>query len=363
MTQPAEKKPFYTYLREERQFSFLLAFFLMQRGPALGQFLELAESRNNTSIPARASEGMEDAEVYVEFAPLRDRRAALLSDESASGRVGPAERLRANVSKRAFVAELLKSVPSLAPTAELATHESIADFNAFFMGESGRRITRDIASPALWSVASLEETAQGNPQVFKDLCRLKWAFHIKPDVVILRRGLPSVCVEAKLEGTEGSYPTSKADIAVFDRVVGSGSRVGQLGLQVFLLETLLKTPCLPVVVQKLRPAIESKYPVLTLGGDFQHVLRQRKPNGNRDPVCEPTDEGEQIPDRVIPRCQSAGVGSLQSPSVGFSTGAPAMPELRLDSRQRRWRPRKPQCSMRRIPSRCSNGYLLRPRQT
>ena len=245
MTIP-KSPPFYTYLREERQFSFLLAHLLMQKGDALARFIDLIRERE-PGIPPIEPLNLEEAEVYVEFAQLRDYWDSLARDESGS----LATKAQANAKKRDFVLRLFQTVPNL----RFLAHDDLPldpeEFNAHFMGQAGSRIAKDVASPGLWSVKSLSDQFAGTPDVFLDLCRLKWSFNIKPDVVIRIPGLPTLCIEAKLESGEGVYPTARPEIALVESAGGVGKRVRQFELQQFLFEQLLGEPCVPVVVQKL----------------------------------------------------------------------------------------------------------------
>ena len=272
-------RPFYTFLREERQFSFLLAFFLMQKGNALSRFLDLVRNHpNGSQLPVPAPAQLHDAEIYVEYAYLRDRWDSFLRVDGITGAVAPGARQEANLNKKAFIETLFRRIPSLVPLADMVKPDSEPEFNEYFMGKTGARITRDIASPALWSVAALRDNFKANPQVFNkqvflDLCKLKWSFRIKPDLVIDIPGLPPICVEAKLASGEGSYPTGK-EALIFDEVFGARlQRVRQFQLQKFMFATLLDRPCLPVVVQKLYAASEPDYPVLIWGEVLSDLIQ------------------------------------------------------------------------------------------
>ena len=79
---------FYTFLREERQFCFLFAFVLMQKGDAVSRFLDLIRQRQSPGeavLPTPSGDALNRAEVYVEYAYLRDRWNSLS---------GPARRVR-----------------------------------------------------------------------------------------------------------------------------------------------------------------------------------------------------------------------------------------------------------------------------
>lgn len=263
MPLPTTDRPFYTFLREERQFSFLLAFLLMQKGTALDRFIALVNAQLPPEVKPLGTDTLDDAEIYVEFAYLRDQWDSTLTGERSGGRTTTQVRQRANEAKRAFIRSLFDRVPSLAALASSELPAETADFNAFFGANARGPITNDIASPALWSVRALAAKFGSSPEVFLDLCRLKWSFHIKPDVVIRIPGIAPLCIETKLESNEGTYPTG-ADATAFDSVFAERVRVRQFELQQFMFE-LIGEPCIPIVIQKLYPRAKPAWPVLIWG--------------------------------------------------------------------------------------------------
>ena len=179
---------------------------------------------------------LEGAQVYTEFSFLRDHWKTLGND---------------NDVKRRHILDLLSTVPLLARYSAENLPPEIADFNAVFMGERGRRINKDIAFPGLWSVLALHEKFGGNVVEFRDFCRFKWAFNIKPDIVVLVPGSQPICIEAKLESGEGHYPTNRAEQSLFNSIFGEElGRVRQLELQQFMFGNLLESPCRSVVIGK-----------------------------------------------------------------------------------------------------------------
>lgn len=236
---------FYTFAREERQLCAMLAHLLMQRGSNLQAFLTLFErqlaTENLEPYAGERAVQVESAQVYVEFAFLRDRWNQFDAD--------PAYDLATrNKAKREFLFEMLMRVDTLRPL-ELrnAMPAEVDEFNACFMGPAGLRVKHDIASPALWNVVALYKLAgldrgvtEERKWVFRDLCKFKWAFRIKPDLVIVFPGLEPICVEGKLESGEGRYPTKPAETKLFDYVfTGQDRRVRQVELQDFMFRVLL----------------------------------------------------------------------------------------------------------------------------
>ena len=266
---------FYTFLREERQFSFLLAFFLMQKGDALVRFFELIRTHmeGDSEFRVPTSDELDEAEVYVEYAYLKDYWNSLSFSDPTKGESKLLPLAEANAAKRQYIQKLLGSVDSLKSLAETPKPTDLAAFNAFFMGESGLRVTKDIASPALWPVTSLLKLSASN-ETRKDLCKLKWSFRIKPDLVIDIPGLRPVCIEAKLESAEGSYPTGQ-EAVLMDKAFGQKTRVKQFELQQFMFEKLLGRKCFPVVIQKLYPRDEPAYPTLIWGQVLSTLVADR----------------------------------------------------------------------------------------
>ena len=111
-----------------------------------------------------------------------------------------------NGAKRAFLAGYL----------ELPLDEADAILRGFV---SGSRVSqKKVHSPARWGINSIFPNKDAFPHrrvpmmdVRKNACRLKWAFNVKPDIVIELKGKGIVCIEAKVESPEGRYASSRAD--------------------------------------------------------------------------------------------------------------------------------------------------------
>jgi hypothetical protein len=148
-----------------------------------------------------------------------------------------------------LVLELLSRVEGLRQYGDESFPDTESGFNEFFMGERGKRITRDIAYPGQWSVEAICSRFAEHAGVARQFCRFKWAFNIKPDIVVLSAHSKPLCIEAKLESREGQYPTSDRECRIFDSLFGTGNgRVGQLELQRFMFDVLLGEPCQPVII-------------------------------------------------------------------------------------------------------------------
>jgi hypothetical protein len=227
------ERHFYRFVREERLFCATLAHLLMQRGPNLAAFLELINARvphDSQLVTSR----LEEAEIYVEFTFLRDYWDTLGGN---------------NDEKRRLIFALLSRVDRLRHYHDESFPSTIPEFNEFFVGPFGRRITHDIVYPGRWSVTTLSERFGREPEEFRDFCRFKWAFNIKPDIVVLPPGSRPLSIEAKLESKEGWYPTSKSECEIFDKLFGAGKgHVRQIELQQFMFGCLLDAPCQSVLI-------------------------------------------------------------------------------------------------------------------
>ena len=227
------RKKYYQFVREERLFCGALTHLLMQKGPNLATFLQLVDAK----LPADShlsGSTLEEAEIYIEFAYLRDYWHSLEHDNGA---------------KRRLIFELLSRVDGLHRYHSDPFPNAVAEFNAIFMGVPGGRIKNDIVSPGRWSVTGLFERFGTHPDEFGDFCRFKWSFNIKPDIVVVLPGSKPLCIEAKLESKEGRYPANHRESMIFDSLFGVGKRkVHQVELQQFMFATLLDAPCQSVFI-------------------------------------------------------------------------------------------------------------------
>jgi len=250
MRQEIASQQFYRFVREERLFCTTLAHLLMQRGPNLGKFLRLVNDRlpESSWLPTTR---LEEAQVYVEFTFLRDSWNMLGKD---------------NDEKRERIFTLLSRVPGLRHYRSESFPSTIPEFNAFFLGSHGARIVSDIVYPGRWSVRTLFERFRKNCEEFRNFCRFKWSFNIKPDMVVLLAGSQPLCIEAKLESREGRYPSSAQECAIFDELFGQRKgRVRQIALQQFMFEHLLQSPCQSIAIVRTAPASDdADVPVLFL---------------------------------------------------------------------------------------------------
>lgn len=247
---------FHESVREERLFCAVLYHLLLSGSSNLRVFVDAINEQldRDQQLPHFG----DDASIYIEFTYLRDSWYALG---------------RNNDQKRSVIFDLFSRSPVLAQLAPL-TFPAATDCGAFnerFMGPRGLRIQSDLAYPGQWPVKALRESFR-DPEVFRELCRVKWSFNIKPDLVVLGAGSKPVCVEAKLESREGSYPTSNEECAIFDEIFGVGQRrVKQVELQRFMFETMLGVECQPVVVGRSPIPGENAVPFLAWNALFSRL--------------------------------------------------------------------------------------------
>jgi hypothetical protein len=243
----------------------VLAHLLLQQGQNLASFIGLINDKLPPSSKLQPT-NLSEAQVYVEFTFLRDYWDTFKGN---------------NEVRRKTIFDLLARVDSLSHYRPESFPTSPAEFNEVFMGPRGLRIVRDIVYPGQWSVAVLAERFRHHPAEFRDFCRFKWSFNIKPDVVVLLPGTKPLCIEAKLESPEGWYPASSAECELFDNVFGlEQGRVGQVELQEFMFDRLLGTPCQLVTVGLVSGRDDSVpvrwnevFQALDLGQSLPHVRR------------------------------------------------------------------------------------------
>ena len=218
---------FYQFVREERFFCSILAHLLMQDGGNLQSFLDLVGEKTGDRPLLKAAD-VQRTEIYLEFSFLRDYWEGLG---------------RNNDAKRRFIFDSLSKIESLRHYGQNDFPEEIREFNGHFMGERGRRIRKDIVFPGQWTVEALFQKFRHVPDQFRDFCRFKWSFNIKPDIVLLIPGAKPICIEAKLESGEGHYPTRRQECERFDELFGEEQgHVGQIELQRFMFAALLDSP-------------------------------------------------------------------------------------------------------------------------
>jgi hypothetical protein len=103
-------------------------------------------------------------------------------------------------------------------------------------GVGGKPSERYIEYPGKWSITKYIDHFKDKDDFLK-ICKFKWSFNIKPDIVIHTDKDHAICIEAKYVSGEGSYPSSEKEKAIFKQ--RGISFVGQTNLQKYMMEDLL----------------------------------------------------------------------------------------------------------------------------
>lgn len=208
------------YCREERNFAALLYARLI-RPAGLRHFLGLLDIDTVDRI--------DEAEVFFEYAHARDLWHHFGQHEGM-----PAN--QRNAERREFIRKLIG-----APEGFMAG-KGVAEFNRFFIDE--RASTDTIQAPSRWDQRLFDRWAglDGSEEppakdsgyrtvdFAKRICRLKWAFNAKADLVINLPDSKAVCVEIKVASGESVYRAGSGE---------SSFKMTQTELQAYVLEELL----------------------------------------------------------------------------------------------------------------------------
>jgi hypothetical protein len=213
---PGTAKPYFKFDREERQLAAIL-FHLFQQPKNRKTILTIAGCDGGDW-------GIKDDQfgIYFDYSYLRDFWNVQLSDAS-------------NESKKQFVMKKLRICGATDKLISDVESWSVSNINQVFVGENHylteadeesselshpdpvRSHTIDLShhlqSPANWRLPAFAKHIE-DPHDLEAVCRLKWAFRVKPDLVIHTDLSHAVCIELKLESPEGSYPSAGNEIAI-----------------------------------------------------------------------------------------------------------------------------------------------------
>jgi hypothetical protein len=154
-----------------------------------------------------------DFGIYFEYAYLRDLWNTIRSEE-----------IRKDIIKKNLPIQGIEDILQ-SPVREI--NQQFGAVNAS---------SKEIQYPGRWSMGKYDQNFPDNND-FLRICRFKWAFNIKPDIVIHLNRDKALCIEAKYESGEGYYPSTTEEVAIFER--RSIPRVGQMELQKYMMEDLL----------------------------------------------------------------------------------------------------------------------------
>jgi len=152
--------------------------------------------------------------IYFEYAYLRDLWSGISGEES----------------KKQVLRELLP-IKRIAEIVQLPTERINHKF-----GVAGKPSSTSVQYPGKWSVNRFHKNFDDNDDFLK-ICRFKWSFNIKPDIVIHLDKNTAICIEAKHASGEGSYPSSELEKSIFRQ--RKLDYVGQNELQKYMMEDLL----------------------------------------------------------------------------------------------------------------------------
>lgn len=192
--------------REERNLAAILYHLLLIENN-FERFLELIECE----FPIVQSE----KSIYFEYSYLRD----LWHNARGGNRV-----------KRDLILNFLQP-ENLTELKQMSTLQ----FNTYF-GVVPTPSAHYIQSPGKWSIERYRHNILDKEEFFK-VCKFKWAFNVKPDIVIHTSHNTAICIECKFDSTEGVYPTKPSEVKEFKQK-GLLS-VTQTSLQKYLMEELL----------------------------------------------------------------------------------------------------------------------------
>jgi hypothetical protein len=212
-------KDYSRFNREERNYAAILYHLLLKPG-GLAKFLEIL---GHSSVDPAA------AKLYFEYAHARDLWCEF-------GVVNKCIDSRNRGYHKAIVS-LLQPPDRL----ELPPVTEVKRFNHFFHGpppfqrtaplEVTRASARQIQMPGRWSHTMFNEWERlGGRDFAERACRLKWAFNVKPDLVIQTSPDSAICVEIKVVSKEGNYSMG---------IAGSRFPMTQTEMQEYVLKTLL----------------------------------------------------------------------------------------------------------------------------
>ena len=272
--------------REERHLVAILFHLLNSSEKSMVRFLELFEGESTpaylNAISRTQNRPFEAANiqvsVYFEYAHLRDIWSNIGAGEQA------------NRIKRAIITQTLLDLCGGEAADQLRKRltapDSVRDFNLLFQLDKGanKPSTKYIQSPRGWQLQALDRLffdmpCEGVADPFQKACMLKWAFNIKPDLVIHLhhadgKTLRVLCIEAKFASAESRYPSSSADVAVLKarekrHATSSHWRVGRVELQQFMFDQVLKIQGVQGRPQTCFGVIQKKLPTKSSTNDVE----------------------------------------------------------------------------------------------
>lgn len=209
--------------REERNYAAIF-FAALCYGNNLEKFLELCKV--NSPIVK------DESGIYFEYSYLRDLWFSIGMKEKEDETIEE-EKVRidkANNDKKEIIRNKLKI-----KDIDNILNKPVKDINEKF-GVGGEPSDKYIQYPGKWAISKFSENVKDRDDFIK-VCKFKWSFNIKPDIVIHLSKDRAICIEAKYDSGEGSYPSSDKDINIFNS--RGVEKVGQTELQAYMMKDLL----------------------------------------------------------------------------------------------------------------------------
>ena len=244
-----------SFNREERHLAAIF-FHALHLGDNLSRFLRAAGSEQTVAAG-------HDVSVAFEFAYLRDAWWGI--DD--------------NATKRRLIETFLE------PARSAALRETdVLAFNSYF-GAGPKPSRLHIQSPSNWSVGRFDPHIASDDD-FLEVCRFKWAFNAKPDLVIQTANDRCICIEAKLESGEGRYPSSQSEKQIFKR--RGLDYVTQTDLQRYMLEELLGFETEFLFLASRPPAAASSHRFISWSDAFDAMSASELPAHMRATIAAMT---------------------------------------------------------------------------
>lgn len=228
--------------REERNYAAIL-FAALCRPNNAEHFLKLCGIENHIG---------HDFGIYFEYSYIRDLWNKITNEETKREIIR--QHLRIN-----GISEILRLPPK--------------EINQKF-GVSGEASNEFVQYPGNWTLVKYNKNFADNDD-FLNICRFKWSFNIKPDIVIHLDKNRAICIEAKYESGEGKYPADKNEKSIFSE--RGLDRVGQTELQTYMMNKLLgiTTEFIFLVFKKAK---SETHRVLTWAEVFNNLSMDEMPN-------------------------------------------------------------------------------------
>ena len=204
------------FVREERNLAAIFYHVLLQ-GDNTERFFNL--------IKTPYEKIQEEFGIYFEYAYLRDLWHGLKRDDRK-------KKIELNLVNEKKIEIIKKFLPHDIFQTDWR-YENVEEFNNYFVFRPSKQ---HIQNPGRWNISRLNKNIKNNDE-FEAVCKFKWAFNIKPDIVIHTSLESAVCIEAKLESDESTYPKNKKETEIFDE--RGLDRIKQTDMQKYLMDIIL----------------------------------------------------------------------------------------------------------------------------